>query len=180
MVLSPVFFAVAAAVALVDGLPLFYRARRVGRGGEPFHVLKFRTMRVAAAQVGPPITLKDDDRVTRSGRFLRKCKLDELPQLINVLRGEMGLVGPRPEDPRYVELYTLEQKRLLEFRPGITSPASLAFKNEEDIIDRSRWEEDYLTRILPRKLSLELDYFPRRTVASDLSLIFRTIAGVFR
>jgi lipopolysaccharide/colanic/teichoic acid biosynthesis glycosyltransferase len=171
---------IAVGIMATDGFPIIYRARRIGQHAHPFQLYKFRTMLKHADKLGSGITVRGDPRITALGRFLRRYKFDELPQLLNVLRGEMSLVGPRPEDPRYVERYTPEQRRVLAFRPGITSPASLAFKNEEDLIDMGRWEEDYLTRILPQKLSLELEYFPRRTMASDLSLILRTIAGVAR
>lgn len=180
LVLSPLLAILAAGVLLTDGSPITYRARRTGRGGSVFELYKFRTMIRNADKLGPGITAGGDPRVTNFGRFLRRTKLDELPQLFNVLKGEMAFVGPRPEDPRYVARYTQEQQRVLAYRPGITSPASLAFRNEEELIDRSRWEEDYVSRILPRKLDLELDYFPTRTFLSDLGLILRTIAGVAR
>jgi lipopolysaccharide/colanic/teichoic acid biosynthesis glycosyltransferase len=175
--LLPLFAAVGAAVKLSSPGPVLYRAERVGRFGKPFHLLKFRTMRV---EPGPRITRHGDPRVTRVGRFLRRTKLDELPQLFNVLRGEMSLVGPRPEDPRYVALYSAEQRAVLEVPPGITSPASVQYRNEESLLAGEEWEEHYRTRIMPEKLRIELDYLRRRTMVSDLQLIVRTIISVAR
>lgn len=177
--LSPLFLAIAAAIKLDSPGPVFYRARRVGRYGQEFRLYKFRSMVADADRRGPGITAAGDRRVTRVGRFLRRTKLDELPQLINVLKGEMSLVGPRPEDPRYVALYTPEQRRVLEARPGITSAASLAFRHEEQLLSGPDWEQVYRTQVMPAKLALDLDYLDRRTLASDLALIWRTILAMF-
>ena len=114
------------------------------------------------------------------GRLLRSTKLDELPQLINVLKGDMSLVGPRPEDPRYVAQYTPKQRQVLRFRPGITSAASLAYRREEQMLGRLDWEKIYQNEILPTKLAIDLDYFSKRTWLSDLLLIVRTIFSLFR
>jgi len=133
-----------------------------------------------AASMGPGITAQNDQRVTGVGRFLRATKIDELPQLINVLEGDMSLVGPRPEDPRYVAQYTPEQKRILSVRPGITSAASLTYRHEEEILSGPDWEKEYRTKILPGKLAIDLAYLSHRTFWSDLGLIFRTILSVFR
>jgi hypothetical protein len=127
---------------------------------------------------GPGITLQNDPRITPLGRFLRHTKLDELPQLINVLRGDMGMVGPRPEDPRYVALYTSTHRQVLAAKPGITSPASLDYYDEETLLTGENWETIYCKKILPRKLSLDLAYLQRRTIWSDLILILRTITTV--
>jgi lipopolysaccharide/colanic/teichoic acid biosynthesis glycosyltransferase len=127
-----------------------------------------------AEYLGPGITGSNDMRVTRFGRRLRRYKLDELPQLFNVLKGDMSLVGPRPEDPRYVSYYTPQQKRLLELRPGITSAASLAFRDEADLLTGDEWEQEYIHVILPRKLALEIEYQQHRTIWSDLQVIWRT------
>lgn len=177
-VLSPILGLIAACILMTDGPPILYRARRIGLHGKPFGIFKFRTMVTNADRIGAAITVEGDPRVTPFGRFLRRHKLDELPQLVNVLRGEMSLVGPRPEDPRYVERYSEEQRSVLRYRPGITSPASFEFRNEETMINRENREEDYLTRLLPRKLAIEMEYFPNRSLMSDLKLILRTIVGV--
>ncbi len=179
VLLSPLFVLVALAIRLDTPGPVYYRAQRVGKDGKPFRLYKFRSMVANADRRGPGITATGDTRVTRVGRFLRRTKIDELPQLINVLRGDMSLVGPRPEDPRYVVLYTQEQRRVLSVRPGITSAASLAYRHEEQLLAGADWETTYRNRVLPDKLAIDLAYLDRRTVVSDLKLIFRTIAAVF-
>ena len=177
--LSPLFVLVAFAIKLDSRGPIFYRARRIGKDGVPFRLYKFRRMVSDADKQGPGITATGDSRITRVGRFLRRTKIDELPQLINVLSGDMSLVGPRPEDPRYVALYTPEQRRVLAVRPGITSAASLAYRHEEQLLAGADWETIYRTRVLPDKLAIDLAYLERRTLVSDLKLILRTIAAVF-
>jgi lipopolysaccharide/colanic/teichoic acid biosynthesis glycosyltransferase len=152
----------------------------VGKNGELFRPFKFRSMAVGADQQGPGITAAGDARVTRAGRFLRRTKLDELPQLINVLRGDMSLVRPRPEDPRYVALYTPEQRRVLAVRPGITSAASLAYRHEEQLLAGADWETVYREQVLPAKLAIDLDYLARRSLWSDLGLIVRTVGSMLR
>ena len=180
IVLSPLLLLTALAVRLDTPGPVFYRAPRVGKDGVPFRLYKFRSMVFDADRRGPGITAAGDRRVTRTGAFLRRTKLDELPQLINVLRGEMSLVGPRPEDPRYVALYTEEQRRLLRVRPGITSAASLAYRDEEQILAGFDWETQYREHVMPAKLALDLEYLSHRTMASDLVLIWRTMLAIFR
>jgi lipopolysaccharide/colanic/teichoic acid biosynthesis glycosyltransferase len=175
--LSPVFVIVGAFVALHDGGPIFFRAMRVGKGGVLFPILKFRTMIQNADKIGGGITMSGDNRVTPVGRFLRKHKIDELPQLINVFRGQMSFVGARPEDPRYVALYTDEQKKILAYRPGVTSPASLAYRNEEEILKGENPEKMYAEDVLPRKLAIDLAYLSRRSFLSDLKVILQTIGG---
>lgn len=178
--LSPLFLLVGLWIKLDSPGPVFYRAARVGRNGAPFRLYKFRSMVAGADRQGPGITATGDARVTRVGRFLRSTKLDELPQLINVLKGEMSLVGPRPEDPRYVALYTPEQCCVLAVRPGITSAASLAFRHEEQLLAGEDWETLYREQVLPAKLAIDLDYQDRRKLWSDLALILRTIAAMIR
>lgn len=177
--LSPLFALVALWIKLDSPGPVFYRAERIGQGGLPFRLYKFRSMVVNADRQGPAITATGDARVTRVGRLLRRTKLDELPQLINVLWGDMSLVGPRPEDPRYVALYRPEQRRVLATRPGITSAASLAYRHEEQLLSGEDWESIYQTKVLPDKLAIDLAYLEQRTLGSDLKLILRTIAAVF-
>lgn len=174
ILLSPVLAGAALAVMLSSPGPVLHRAVRAGRAGNPFMMLKFRTM-VISAVVGPGITTAEDPRVTPVGRVLRRWKVDELPQLVNVLRGEMSLVGPRPEDPRYVALYTPEQRRVLRVRPGLTSPASLRFSHEESMLTGEDWETAYLQRILPAKLSEDLEYIDHRSALSDLNILIRSV-----
>lgn len=180
LILSPLLLALALWVKLSSPGSIFYRARRVGRGGQPFHLYKFRTMVADADRQGPGITTATDSRITPVGRFLRRTKLDELPQLLNVLQGEMSLVGPRPEDPRYVALYTAEQQRVLQVRPGITSAASLRYRNESELLRGRDWETVYTQEILPHKLALELDYLRQRTFWRDLGLIGQTLLSLWR
>src|SRR5436309_6983465 len=161
---SPVVAAAALAVKLDSPGPAFYNGPRVGRGERQFQIHKLRTMRAGIA--GPAVTAGDDVRVTRVGRLLRRTKIDELPQLLNVVRGEMSLVGPRPEHPRYVERYTPEQRRLLAVRPGITGPATIAFIDEETMLTGGDGERRYLDELMPRKLALELRYQDTATFAS--------------
>jgi lipopolysaccharide/colanic/teichoic acid biosynthesis glycosyltransferase len=180
IVTSPILLLLAIAVKATSRGPVFFRGLRVGKNGAPFRILKFRSMGEARGGGQPGITRAGDLRVTRVGRFLRRTKLDELPQLVNVLRGEMSLVGPRPEDPRYVELYSEEQRAVLEVRPGVTSPASMAFRDEESLLTGDDWGEQYRTRIMPEKLRIELEYLRHRTFLSDLAIVFRTIAAILR
>jgi lipopolysaccharide/colanic/teichoic acid biosynthesis glycosyltransferase len=179
VLLSPLFVLLAISIKAGSPGPVFYRSTRVGLAGAPFGLFKFRSMVANADRQGPAITAAADSRVTPAGRFLRRTKLDELPQLINVLRGEMSLVGPRPEDPRYVALYTPAQRQVLAVRPGITSAASLAYRHEEQLLTGPDWETVYREEVLPAKLAIDLDYLARRTLASDLRLILQTIAAIF-
>lgn len=177
--LAPLFGLVAVWIKLDSPGPVLHRARRVGMGGKPFYLYKFRTMLVNAMVVGPPVTIAKDPRVTKAGHVLREFKIDELPQLFNVLKGDMSLVGPRPEDPRYVALYTPVQRDVLRVRPGITSPASLLYRREAEMLAGPDWEAEYVKRIMPRKLEMELSYLRERTIRSDLSLILRTIRALY-
>ena len=178
LVLSPVLAVAAIAVKCSGSGPIFFRQVRVGRGGKPFDILKFRTMRTTRSP-GPLITGAGDPRVTRVGRVLRRWKVDELPQLVNVLRGEMSFVGPRPEVPRYVNMFAEQYRELLAVRPGITDIASMAFRDEETLLGRSSNPEDlYVREILPRKLALSHAYVRRRSFGLDLRLIARTVATI--
>lgn len=177
--LSPLVLGISVAIKLSDGGPVFYTGTRVGRGGRHFGLYKFRTMVVGADKQGPGITTAEDQRVTRVGAVLRGFKLDEVPQLLNVLLGDMSFVGPRPEDPRYVAYYTPEQREVLAVRPGITSVASLSYRREEELLHGADWETRYVHEILPAKLAMERDYLRRRTVWSDLGVMIRTVRAVF-
>jgi lipopolysaccharide/colanic/teichoic acid biosynthesis glycosyltransferase len=180
LVLSPLLAVIALQVKRSDGGPIFYRAVRVGQYGRPFQLFKFRSMYVDADRRGPGITTRGDPRVTPIGRWLRRTKADELPQLFNVLIGDMHLVGPRPEDPRYVALYTPEQRRVLEVRPGITSAASLAYRNEAELLSGEDWETTYRTRVMPDKLAIDLAYLAQGSIWEDFKLILRTIGALPR
>ena len=176
LLLSPVLILLSLWVKLTSRGPVFYRARRVGKGGREFYLLKFRTMVAEADKIGPGLTLDHDPRITPTGQRLRSHRLDELPQLWNVLVGDMSLVGPRPEDPRYVAHYTDEQQEILNSRPGVTGPAQIAFRNEpERLRTASDPEGTYLREIMPAKLALDLEYLRRRTVWTDLGMIFSTL-----
>ncbi len=178
LIVSPLFLLIAPIIKLDSPGPVFYRAERIGKDGVPFRLYKFRSMVADADRRGPGITAAGDCRVTRVGVFLRRTKLDELPQLINVLRGEMSLVGPRPEDPRYVALYTPEQRRVLAARPGITSPASLHYRNESAVLSGNDWERVYIETVMPHKLAIELAYLSHRSFFTDLKVIFLTLWAV--
>lgn len=177
---SPLLLIVAIWIKLDTPGPIFYRPQRVGQGGQFFRLVKFRTMLAGADRRGPGITTAGDRRITAAGHFLRKTKIDELPQLVNVLKGDMGLVGPRPEDPHYVALYTAAQRQVLAARPGITSPASLRYRNEEQLLAGTDWERIYLQKIMPDKLQIELEYLARRTIWTDLLLVFHTFYALLQ
>lgn len=180
IVTSPVMLAAAIAVKLGSHGPAFYSGARVGRNGAIFNMHKLRTMNDGAESSGPAVTARDDPRVTKVGRLLRRTKADELPQLLNVLKGEMSLVGPRPEHPQYVEHYTPEQRRLLAVRPGMTGPAALAFIDEEELLRGDQPEATYLKDVMPRKLELEMQYVDRATFGSDFRILLQTAAVVLR
>ena len=177
--LSPLFAVIAAAIKYEDGGPVFFSQSRVGKGLGKFRLLKFRTM-IPNSGGSNPLTAPQDPRITRVGSFLRKYKLDELPQLINVVKGEMQLVGARPELERYVEIFPGEYEVLLQDRPGITDLASLTFRHEEEIFrtQAGPLEKQYVSQILPEKLKLSLKYFHVRTFVSDLGILIRTVLGL--
>jgi lipopolysaccharide/colanic/teichoic acid biosynthesis glycosyltransferase len=178
ILLSPVLAGVALAVWLDSGSPVLFRQERVGLGFRRFHILKFRTMLVAD---GPLVTVAGDHRITRVGKLLRLAKLDELPQLWNVLRGEMSLVGPRPEVPKYVELFRERYRTVLTVRPGITDLASVHFRNEEEALSLSAEPlREYTERILPAKLCLAEEYVRTRSIAGDFFILFWTAAAIVR
>ena len=176
----PVLIICAAAIRLDSPGPIFYCQRRVGQHGRPFEIIKLRTMVDRADEKGPRLTESRDTRITRVGKWLRKAKLDEFPQLINVLRGDMSFVGTRPEAPEYVALYTCEQKRVLELKPGITGPASLAFIDEEKLLAaQANLEDFYIKTLMQRKLDLDLAYRDTVSFSGDVELILRTVRGLF-
>lgn len=182
LILLPVLLAVALAIKLDSRGPVFFRQERVGRFGHLFRIHKFRTMVVDAETRGMQITIGADPRVTRVGAFLRRYKLDELPQLIDVLRGKMSLVGPRPEVPRYVACYPAEIRDLvLSVRPGITDRASIEFRNESEILGKADDpHRAYVEQVLPVKLRYYVDYVRSRSLRGDVAIIFSTLAAVVR
>jgi lipopolysaccharide/colanic/teichoic acid biosynthesis glycosyltransferase len=180
LLLALPMLAIAAWIRLDSPGPVFFGQQRVGRHGVPFVIHKFRTMRAGAQ--GLPLTVGDDARITRAGRWLRRTRLDELPQLLNVLAGHMSLVGPRPEVPRYVALYPPGLRaRALAVRPGITDPASLAHLDEAALLAAAADpEREYVERILPRKVAQAAAYAERATLASDLAVLARTVRALLR
>lgn len=182
LLLSPVLLLIAILIKLDSPGPVFFRQVRVGRGNVPFRIHKFRTMQSAIDTSGLQLTVGADPRITRTGRWLRKYKLDELPQLIDVLQGSMSLVGPRPEVPKYVEYYSREQKDIvLSVRPGITDNASIEYRDENDILAESdNPEQDYIEKILPVKLGYYLRYVAERSMIGDIAIILRTVRAIFR
>lgn len=178
-VLSPVLLVVSVLVAVTSPGGVFFRQERIGKDGRPFRIFKFRSMRKDNA--GLKITTGNDSRITPVGRFLRKSKIDELPQLINVLVGDMSFVGPRPEVADYVNLYTPYQRQVLLVRPGITGLASIRFRNENDLLTASDDpNRTYVEQIMPRKIDLDLEYIPHASVYYDIKLIFQTFAVVIK
>jgi lipopolysaccharide/colanic/teichoic acid biosynthesis glycosyltransferase len=176
---GPVLAFVAVRIRLEDGGPVFYRGVRVGRGGRPFRMFKFRTMVLNADQVGGPSAADGDPRITRIGSWLRRRKLDELPQFINVLIGDMSFVGPRPEVPHYVNMYTEQERAILSVRPGITDFATLWNANEGEVLAGSADpERTYMEEIRPEKLRLQLEYVRRRSFFTDLSILWQTVSGI--
>jgi len=169
--------AIALVIRLTDRGPVFYRQERVGRGGRPFRIFKFRTMVVGADRMGAHITVGRDPRITRIGHLLRKTKIDELPQLLNVLGGTMSFVGPRPEVPKYVAMYDERQRRVLEARPGITDVASIKYRDEQEILAEAGddWERVYVEQVMPDKLRLNLEYLQNRSLWTDLKVILKTV-----
>ena len=174
--LWPLFLVVGLLIKLEDKGPVFFRQNRVGQGGRGFRIWKFRTMVARADQLGPLITVGKDPRITRMGAWLRASKIDELPQLINVLVGEMSLVGPRPEVQKYVDFYTPEQMRVLDLRPGITDLASVKYRDESAILaKRQDPDRAYVNDIMPEKIRINLDYAKRSNLWSDFNVILLTL-----
>lgn len=182
LVLSPVLLFIAVLVKLDTPGPALFRQRRVGRFGRIFEILKFRTMTVHDASTGSLITVGDDIRITRSGKWLRRLKFDELPQFINVLLGDMSVVGPRPEVERYVAFYTDEERRIIQsIRPGITDNASIAFRNESDrLAQSSNPELAYTQEILPVKIQYYLAYAKNPSVFNDVIILLKTVVAIVR
>jgi lipopolysaccharide/colanic/teichoic acid biosynthesis glycosyltransferase len=179
LILAPLFVVIAVLIKLDSPGPVFFKGKRVGQYGKIFDILKFRSMILDAPQKGAAITCQDDPRVTRMGKVLRKTKLDELPSFVNVLKGEMSLVGPRPEAPYWVEHYTSHQRTVLNVKPGITGLAQVKYRNEEALLSRSNLETEY-PRIMNDKLNIDLGYVENQSIVLDIRILLETIAALFR
>jgi lipopolysaccharide/colanic/teichoic acid biosynthesis glycosyltransferase len=176
VLLSPIIFVIAAAIKVTDQGPIFFTQSRVGMGFRTFRFIKFRTMIDQAEKVGPQITIETDPRITRLGRFLRTTKFDELPQLLNVLRGDISLVGPRPEVPKYVKAYERDYREILEIRPGITDFSAIEFMDEQVRLQKFDDPEDaYLKVVLPQKIIIYKKYLREMSFRTDLKLIVLTL-----
>jgi len=181
LILFPIFLVLSIAIVLSSGSPVFFKQERIGLNSKPFLLLKFRTMAKISGH-GGLLTVGDrDSRITKIGYYLRKYKLDELPQLLNVLKGDMSLVGPRPEVPKYVSLYNSDQKKVLSVRPGITDLASIEYMNESELLSKSSDpEKTYIEEIMPHKLEINLRYLTNRSLITDIGVILKTVFGIIR
>ena len=181
LVLAIPFLIIAVIIKATSKGPVFFRQVRVGKGGKEFRIFKFRTMVVDAEKRGMQITVGADSRITGIGKFLRKTKVDELPQLINVLIGQMSFVGPRPEVPKYVAMYSDYQRNILKIKPGITELASIVYRDENDVLAKSDDPEaTYINEIMPRKIELNIEYMQKMGFWYDIKLIFMTFAAILR
>ena|SRR5918993_3528477 len=180
ILLIPLMVVAATIIKLDSEGPVFFKQKRIGKGFRPFWIYKFRTMRKRYSGEGPQVTIGNDPRITRMGWFLRQTKIDELPQLINILRGEMSFVGPRPEVPRYVQLFQQDYREILTVRPGLTDLASLKYRDEAALLARAtNPEEEYTTRVLPDKIELAKDYLRQASLLFDLKIICKTFFRLF-
>ena len=180
LMLLPVFLVMAVWIKADSEGPVFYRQVRVGMHGKLFRIFKFRSMRLGSDKASQITIGERDSRITRSGIIIRKYKLDELPQLIHVFTGDMSFVGPRPEVPKYVDLYTEEQRHVLDVRPGITDMASIKYINENELLGKANNPEDYyIHTIMPDKLSINLEYVKNNSFMDDVTIIFKTLSKIF-
>ncbi len=181
ILLSPIFLVLAIWIKLDSKGPVFYKQLRVGHGNKDFYLYKFRSMRVGADKAGLITVGGRDPRVTRSGYYIRKYKLDELPQLINVIKGDMSLVGPRPEVRKYVDMYTLEQMHILDVRPGITDLASIRYRNENELLAKAENPDKYYIEVIMQdKLCINLEYVANHSFWYDIKLIFSTFWAIIK
>lgn len=181
VILCPLWLCIGLLVACRSKGGALYRQTRVGRDGKEFKLLKFRTMRQDADKIGGLITVGEDARVTRIGRFLRKYKIDELPQFLNIIAGDMSIVGPRPEVPKYVALYDERQRQVLSVRPGLTDYASIEYISENELLAHSsNPDRTYIEEIMPAKLELNLKYIENQSVSEDLRLICKTLFSILK
>jgi lipopolysaccharide/colanic/teichoic acid biosynthesis glycosyltransferase len=179
VLLSPFFLLMAILIPLDSPGPVFYRASLVGKDGKIFAMLKFRTMVTGADRIGPTVTCGRDPRITRVGRAIRPVRLDELPQFLNVIKGEMSLVGPRPETEPWIAHYTPDQQRVLSVRPGMTSWASIRYRFEEEGLSQEGLEQEYSRMLLPEKLALDLRYVEQQSLGLDIAILFQTAWALF-
>jgi lipopolysaccharide/colanic/teichoic acid biosynthesis glycosyltransferase len=180
VLLMPLMVVVATIIKFNSEGPVFFKQERIGKGFRPFWIYKFRSMKQTPVGHGFQVTVGNDPRITRVGWFLRQTKIDELPQLINILRGEMSFVGPRPEVPQYVQLYKQDYQEILTVRPGLTDLASLKYRDEAALLARAtNPEEEYTTRVLPDKIELAKDYLRQASLLFDLKIIFKTLFKLF-
>lgn len=181
IVLSPFFILIALLIKIGSTGPVLFKQTRIGRNELPFEIYKFRTMVVDAEKLGTQITIGKDPRITKIGHFLRKTKLDELPQLFNVLKGEMSFVGPRPEVPKYTKLYSEQQRLVFTVRPGITDYASIKYRDENELLGNVKNPEKvYIEEIMPDKLHLNIEYIQRRSLLEDIKIIFLTVMKIIK
>lgn len=181
IVLSPFFILIALLIKIGSTGPVLFKQTRIGRNELPFEIYKFRTMVVDAEKLGTQITIGKDPRITKIGHFLRKTKLDELPQLFNVLKGEMSFVGPRPEVPKYTKLYSEQQRLVFTVRPGITDYASIKYRDENELLGNvENPEKVYIEEIMPDKLHLNIEYIQRRSLLEDIKIIFLTVMKIMK
>lgn len=182
IVLSPLFLMIMIVILADSPGNAIYRSRRVGKDGRPFHMFKFRSMVADADRRGPAVTGQGDGRITRVGHFLRGTKLDEFPQFWNVLKGDMTLIGPRPEVTEFVELYGPDQRNILSVKPGLTGPSQISCTADESmaVLDCEAADDYYIKHVLPRRLAMDAEYIRNRNVINDLALIGRTFGLIFR
>jgi len=181
IILSPVFLIIVILIKSDSAGKVIYRQFRIGKNGKDFNLLKFRTMKVDSDKSGLLTIGGHDSRITKAGYLLRKYKLDELPQLVNVFTGDMSFVGPRPEVSKYVKLYTEQQKKVLEVKPGITDIASIKYRNENELLENSKDPERfYIEEIMPDKIKMNLDYINERSFFKDIKLIFMTFKAIIK
>src|SRR5690554_6510079 len=179
ILLSPILIVIAVGIIIDSKGGVFYKQKRIGKNGKAFMLYKFRSMRTGSDRKGLITVGSNDDRTTKVGRFIRKYKLDELPQLVNILKNEMSVVGPRPEVEKYVQLYTAEQRKVLKVKPGLTDLASLAYINENEILGRAKDpEKTYVEQIMPAKLRLNLEYIEKQSFWFDLQIIAKTLMRI--
>ncbi len=178
-ILAPIFVVIAVLIKLDSSGPIFFKGERVGQYGKIFHIFKFRSMVPDAPQMGPAVTCQDDTRITRVGRFVRKTKLDELPSLVNVLRGEMSLTGPRPESPSWVKRYTPQQRAVLTAKPGITGLAQIKYRNEEALLNGANLKIEY-PKIMNDKLGIDLGYVENHSFILDMRILLETFVVLFK
>jgi len=176
--LLPLFIIIALTVILASGIPVFFYQERVGQNWKPFRIIKFRTMIKNAEKMGPGITSACDERITPTGKFLRRYKLDELPQLFNVLKGDMSLIGPRPELLKYINFYREDYSAILNIKPGITDFAAIQFRDEESLIGKINKEESYINKILPSKIILYKQYINEMGFFTDVKILLSTVKGI--